>query len=78
MTPICINNQAQRVLEQLTARERQVLGLLVQGVSLSEIAQRLNLCLSTASTHKRHIYLKLRVRSDSHLVLLAMAAGLAR
>ncbi len=49
--------------EALTAREREVSELLLEGLSNQEIASRLYISLATAKVHVRHIYEKLGVRN---------------
>jgi ATP/maltotriose-dependent transcriptional regulator MalT len=58
-------------LQVLTSREREVLGLLLEGKSNQEIAQRLVISPSTAKVHVRHILEKLGVRSRLQAVLRA-------
>jgi LuxR family maltose regulon positive regulatory protein len=55
----------------LTSREREVLGLLLEGLTNAEIAERLYITQSTAKVHVRHILEKLGVRSRLHAVLRA-------
>ena len=52
-----------RARAALTAREREVAGLLLEGLSNQEIASRLYISLATAKVHVRHIYEKLGVRN---------------
>lgn len=47
----------------LTAREREILDLLVQGFRYREIGERLGISLDTVRTHIRHIYEKMQVQS---------------
>ncbi|MGH7717416.1 MAG: LuxR C-terminal-related transcriptional regulator, partial [Gemmatimonadaceae bacterium] len=58
-------------LSALTTREREVLGLLSQGMTNSEIAERLFITPSTAKVHVRHILEKLGVRNRLQAVLRA-------
>jgi DNA-binding NarL/FixJ family response regulator len=55
-------------LESLSPREQEVLELLARGYLYKEIAERLSLSLPTISTHIRHIYDKLHVRSRGQAV----------
>ena len=64
--------------ERLTPREREVLLLLVEGRTVSEIAAEIDLGLSTVSNHLRHIKDKLGVRTNAELVGYAHRAGLSR
>lgn len=63
-------------VEQLTAREQEVLSLLVQGNSNKSIAAELNISPRTAEIHRAHIKEKLRARNLSHLIRMAIEAGL--
>lgn len=47
----------------LSARELQVLDLLVQGCYYLEISDRLKISYATVHTHVRHIYKKFQVHS---------------
>jgi DNA-binding NarL/FixJ family response regulator len=48
-------------LEALTGRERQVLGLVAQGLSNRQIAERFSLSVNTVRTHLRNVLSKLGV-----------------
>lgn len=58
--------------DELTDREREVLALLVEGLSNQEIADRLFLGIGTVKFHVRNIYSKLGVDSRVAAVTLAM------
>ena len=60
----------------LTAREREVLGLLAAGSSNREIASALFVSLPTVKTHLAHIYDKLDSRNRNEALGRAMALGL--
>jgi ATP/maltotriose-dependent transcriptional regulator MalT len=62
----------QALLEPLSERELEVLGLVAQGLSNREIAQRLVLSVGTVKVHTRNIYGKLGVGSRTQA--LAQAA----
>jgi DNA-binding NarL/FixJ family response regulator len=55
----------------LTTREREVLGLLVEGLDDREIAARLVISRNTVGTHVDHIFAKLGVHSRGQAVALA-------
>ena len=56
-------------VEELTAREREVLELVVNGLSNKEIAERLSVTLAAVRFHLKHIYQKLHVHSRTEAVL---------
>lgn len=58
--------------DELTEREREVLGLMVDGLSNQEIADRLFLSLGTVKFHAGNIYAKLGVDSRVGAVTLAI------
>jgi DNA-binding NarL/FixJ family response regulator len=56
-------------MDQLTAREREVLELVVHGLSNKEITDRLNVTMAAVRFHLKHIYQKLHVHSRTEAVL---------
>ncbi|MFD8824711.1 response regulator transcription factor [Streptomyces sp. NPDC059605] len=64
--------------EQLTDRERQVLGLLAHGLTNTEIAGSLTLSEHTVKTHVQNLLGKLRLRNRVQAVVYAFEAGLRR
>jgi LuxR family maltose regulon positive regulatory protein len=63
--------EAQPLPEPLTAREREVLRLLVTGLSIQEIAQKLFITAGTLKTHTKNIYSKLNVHNRVQAVARA-------
>jgi len=64
--------------ESLTAREEQVLQLVVDGLNNKEVARRLNIAVGTVKTHLRATFEKLRVESRTQAVIAAGKRGLLR
>ncbi|MBI9043815.1 MAG: response regulator transcription factor [Anaerolineaceae bacterium] len=64
--------------ETLTSREKEVLLLLVDGLSNPEIAQQLTISRSTARAHVSHIIAKLGVTNRAEAIAKALRGGLVR
>lgn len=60
---------------ELTAREVEVLVLLVKGLINKEIADRLNIGLTTVISHRKNITEKLGIKSLSGLTIYAVMRG---
>lgn len=60
----------------LTARERETLALLAEGVSMSEIGVRLGVAHNTARNHVQRVLDKLGARSQLEAVAIARREGL--
>lgn len=65
-------------LRQLTEREREVLGLMVRGLSNAAIARALVIGETTAKTHVTRILTKLGLRDRAHAVVYGYETGLVR
>ena len=67
-----------QLIEPLTDREMDVLGVLSRGVSNQEIAEQLHIAVGTVKNHLKSIYRKLDVRSRIQAVARARELGLLR
>ncbi len=68
--------KAARIKEALSAREREVLRLMVKGFINKEIAQELEISLPTAIFHRNNICGKLQTRSLGRLTIFAVMSGI--
>jgi two-component system NarL family response regulator len=66
---------AQKLLDDLTDREREILGLLATGMRNEDIARQLYISPQTVQTHVRNILGKLRVHSKLEAVAFAVKHG---
>ncbi len=64
--------------DELTNREREILGLLAQGLTNTEIAERLSLSPKTISNNVSNVLVKLQVLDRAKLILLALEAGIGK
>jgi DNA-binding NarL/FixJ family response regulator len=58
--------------DMLTAREREILQLLADGMSNADVAQRLFISQETVKSHVRHILAKLEADTRTHAVAIAL------
>ncbi|MDA5336824.1 response regulator transcription factor [Stenotrophomonas maltophilia] len=71
-----VQHREQRRTVVLSAREQEVVALFVSGLTVAEIAQRLDRRKQTVSTQKINAMRKLGIDSDAELHLLAAELGL--
>jgi DNA-binding NarL/FixJ family response regulator len=66
------------LLDELTAREREVVALVGHGLGNDQIAERLVVSLATAKTHVSRAMVKLHAHDRAKLVVFAYETGLVR
>jgi DNA-binding NarL/FixJ family response regulator len=66
------------VFDELTSREREILDLLAQGKTNSEIASILSLSPKTVSNTISNVLLKVQAADRAKLMLMALEAGLGQ
>jgi DNA-binding NarL/FixJ family response regulator len=75
-----ISRLQQRGLEDrydlLSDREREILQLIAEGRANKEVANMLNISLTTVETHRGHILQKLEIHSVPELILYAVRKGI--
>ena len=64
-------------LDLLTAREREVLQLLAEGLPNREIAEQLSISVKTVETHRSNMMNKLDMKSKTELIKYALRKGWA-
>lgn len=64
-------------LARLSAREKQVLGLVAKGLQIADVARALEISANTVSSHIKNIYRKRKVCSRAEAALEARRLGLA-
>jgi two-component system response regulator NreC len=62
--------------DELTPRQRQVLTLMAEGMSNSEIAERLGISTKTVARHRENMMARLNLHSRTELVKYAIRKGL--
>jgi DNA-binding NarL/FixJ family response regulator len=63
-------------LQSLTPRETELLGLLVQGLTMKQCSERMGISTNTVDNHKTRLMRKLGVHKTVELARLAMREGL--
>lgn len=63
-------------ISALSAREREVLQLIAEGLSTRQIAERIHVSVKTVETHRQQIMKKLNAKSVAELTKIALREGL--
>jgi DNA-binding CsgD family transcriptional regulator len=66
---------SRKSLQQLTKREKEVLFLMISGLSIREIAEELSLAPSTVKTHSLNLYGKMDVNNRTSAILKAIESN---
>jgi DNA-binding NarL/FixJ family response regulator len=61
---------------ELTERESEIMKLIAEGVSVSDISDQLFVSIKTIGTHKQHILEKLNLKSTTDIVKYAIKKGI--
>lgn len=69
----CLQND-----EQISERERDIIGCVAQGLSNKEIAEKLCISVNTVTTHRRNIAQKLEIHSAAGLTIYAVINGILK
>jgi DNA-binding NarL/FixJ family response regulator len=62
-------------LDDLTSREKEVYRLLLKGMPIGELSEKLAVSFHTAKNHRHHIYQKLGIKNISALMQYARSRG---
>jgi DNA-binding CsgD family transcriptional regulator/pimeloyl-ACP methyl ester carboxylesterase len=76
LTLVGARSSAAPTSDGLTRREREVLGLVVEGATNAEIAERLFISINTVTRHLTHIYSKTGTKRRADAVRYALSRGL--
>ncbi|AYC33888.1 helix-turn-helix transcriptional regulator [Pseudomonas cavernae] len=69
-----LETAGQKVENALTARELEIARLMLSGCSSKEVARKLAISAETVKVHRKHIYSKLGIKSQSELFALFLQA----
>jgi len=73
--PAITPQEEEQLVEPLTAREREILALIAQGMNNREIAEALSVTVSTVKTHIEHILAKLQATDRVQAAVWAVRHG---
>jgi two-component system response regulator NreC len=64
-----------KIMNNLTEREKEVLGYICKGYNDTEIAKTLWISIHTAKSHVKHILKKFAAKNRTHLAYMAGKSG---
>ena len=70
-----LSAEARNAYESLSPREHQIFAALAEGLTVKDIAKRLNRSPKTVNNHRTHIMRKLALRNTAELARLAIQIG---
>jgi DNA-binding NarL/FixJ family response regulator len=70
-----LSAEARNAYESLSPREHQIFAALAEGLTVNDIAKRLNRSPKTVNNHRTHIMRKLALRNTAELTRLAIQIG---
>jgi DNA-binding NarL/FixJ family response regulator len=76
LRPALLSQRATQRQPTLSAREREIMQLLAEGLTGEEVADRLFLSTETVKTHVRNAMTKLEARNRVHAIALALRDGI--
>jgi len=68
--------EKKEIVEEISEREKEVLGLIAEGMQSKEIANKLFISANTVNNHRRNLLKKLNVSNSSEAVTYALKYGL--
>jgi DNA-binding NarL/FixJ family response regulator len=70
------DSQLQHAIPPLTKREKEILTLIADGLTNSQMAERLFISVDTVDSHRKNLYTKLNVKNTAMLIRLAIESHL--
>lgn len=72
---MALSERAAARVQRLSGREREVLGLMAEGLTAEGVAETLGVSVETVRTHVRNAVRKLHARNRVHAIALALERG---
>lgn len=69
-------SRLQEAIPPLTRREKEVLALIAEGLTNSQIASKLFVSIDTVDSHRKHLHSKLNVKNTAQLIRFAIENAL--